>query len=105
MIEKVSAFIATLAAGFWLIKSGSKSLSDAAATGFLFGIFGSFLIMAAGVSAGNEALLLTALTIVIGFKYGWSGLGMSLVGYLMFGVFLAVMLVVGNKIRRAKTLF
>jgi hypothetical protein len=98
LAEKLCAAAASIAAVIWFLW-GNKSVSDAVSNGLLLGVAAPSFVMMIGLSPTTEGWILTAITILIGIRYGIAALGMSLVAYAIFTVALVAALTIGNNIR------
>jgi hypothetical protein len=97
-VEKTIAFIASAVIYFGCAILAAAHLSGSMLVAGFFGMFAGYLLGILEVSAMTEGWLIPVALILIGLKYGFSGLGMAFVGWLLFACLTLVVLALANTI-------
>jgi hypothetical protein len=97
-LEKILAFAISISVVIWFLWQ-NDSVSRDGGTGLLLGVMAPFFVTMIGVSAHTEGWMLTAITILIGIRYGMAGLGMSLLGFASFTAVSVAIMALVNSIR------
>jgi hypothetical protein len=101
-VERIFAFGLTMAAVFWFVVNHRSVFSEASLTGLLYGVCLCFLIRMLGVSAMSEGTLWMIITVVIGIKYGIKAAGISVLGWVLMSLAMALAIVIVNGILSRK---
>jgi hypothetical protein len=97
-IERILAFLLTLAAVVWFGVSHQTALSETSFIGLICGIVACFFTRTLGVSAMTEGTLWMVVTILIGIKYGIKAAGMSVLAWLLLSLVMVLVINLVNRI-------
>jgi hypothetical protein len=97
-VEKTIAFVASAVIYFWVAVLAAAHVSGAMLVAGFLGMFAGYVLGILDVSAITEGWLIPVALILIGLKYGFRGLGMAFVGWLLFACLTFVVLLVANAV-------
>ena len=93
-VEKILSLAVSMSLlGWFVFETGNHVLARGPSLGLMYGILASFSIVMIGVSVSSEGKLKLIACLAAGISLGWGALGMFIVGYLLFTLLVAVMVV------------
>jgi hypothetical protein len=95
-VERIIAFVLTMAAVFWYAVNYHSALSDETLAGFLYGVFACFLVTMMGLSMTLEGSLYMIVTILIGIKYGVKGAVAGFLGWALVRIVMVLLIMLAN---------